>query len=144
TYRALAQQVARLADGLARIGVGRGTHVGVMLPNGPEFPVTWLAIATLGAVMIPINVSYTAREVEYVTSDASAQFLVTGDGALAGAAAGWMDDPQRMRRLVVCHGPDAALPAGAVSWNALAASGSDDFTCAPPQPSDLLNIQYTS
>ena len=34
-----------LARGLLAIGVGKGTHVAVMLPNVAAFPLTWLAIA---------------------------------------------------------------------------------------------------
>jgi long-chain acyl-CoA synthetase len=59
TYRELQSEVNRLANGLRTIGVGKGTHVGVMLPNIPEFPLTWLALARLGAVMVPVNTRYT-------------------------------------------------------------------------------------
>src|SRR5690349_9541911 len=45
TYRRLRDTVWRLVNGLMSIGVGRGTHVAVMLPNIPEWPLTWLAFA---------------------------------------------------------------------------------------------------
>src|SRR5262245_1778431 len=61
TYAELGLQVRRLAAGLQAAGVAKGTHVGVMLPNVAAMPLTWLAIATLGAVMIPINPGYTER-----------------------------------------------------------------------------------
>ena len=71
------EQVRRLAHSLTGIGVGRGTHVAVMLPNLPAYPVTWLALATLGAVMVPVNNRrYTARELRYVLEDSHAEFLV--------------------------------------------------------------------
>src|SRR5947208_15455626 len=45
TYAELLGMVRRLAGGLSNAGVARGSHVGVMLPNIPEMPVTWLALA---------------------------------------------------------------------------------------------------
>ena len=65
TYRELRVAVNRLANGLMSAGVRKGTHVAVMLPNTPEWPITWLAIARLGAVAVPVNTRYTARELHY-------------------------------------------------------------------------------
>ncbi|MBT5433452.1 MAG: acyl--CoA ligase [Rhodospirillaceae bacterium] len=39
----------RLASGLRGLGLERGMHVGVLLENVVEFPVTWLALARMGA-----------------------------------------------------------------------------------------------
>ena len=49
-------------NGLARSLSRRraqGTHVAVMLPNVAAIPFTWLALARIGAVMVPVNVGYT-------------------------------------------------------------------------------------
>ncbi|WP_163574439.1 AMP-binding protein, partial [Klebsiella pneumoniae] len=53
TYGALDRAVDRMAAALATFGVGRGMRVGVMLPNCPQMPTTWLALARIGAVMVP-------------------------------------------------------------------------------------------
>ena len=65
-------RVTRLASSLSRIGVGKGTHVALMMPNISAFPVTWLALARLGAVMVPVNVRYTTSELGYVLTDSEA------------------------------------------------------------------------
>src|SRR5450432_3168417 len=62
TYRQLRDAVNRLANGMIAAGIVKGTHVGVMMPNIMAFPVTWLALGCVGAVMVPINIGYTARE----------------------------------------------------------------------------------
>src|SRR3989442_101611 len=82
TYLELRRTVNRLAHGLASIGVAKGIHVGVMLPNVAAFPITWLALARLGAVMVPVNTRYTGREVHYVLDDSEAEFLVIDSGCL--------------------------------------------------------------
>lgn len=45
----------RLAAGLASIGVRRGDVVPVLMPNSPEFVITWLALCRLGAVACLVN-----------------------------------------------------------------------------------------
>src|SRR3954453_8471674 len=50
TWDELADQVARCAAGLRRLGVGRGDRVGAYMPNVPETVVAFLACASIGAV----------------------------------------------------------------------------------------------
>jgi acetoacetyl-CoA synthetase len=50
TWEALADQVARCAAGLRRLGVGRGDRVAAYMPNVPETVVAFLACASIGAV----------------------------------------------------------------------------------------------
>ena len=143
TYRALHQRVGHLAAALAEQGVGKGTHVAVMLPNTSEFPVTWLALATLGAVMVPVNNAYTPREIAYVVGDAEASLMVIDESCLPAFEA-MEDRPARLpaQRVVVLGTPRP----GQLSWRDLCARGA---ALPPPPPcpatqDDLLNIQYTS
>src|ERR687894_1120366 len=50
TWDELAEQVARCAAGLRRLGVGRGDRVAAYMPNVPETVVAFLACASIGAV----------------------------------------------------------------------------------------------
>ncbi|MBL8571403.1 MAG: DUF2924 domain-containing protein [Phreatobacter sp.] len=65
TYAELRRQVDRLAEALVRFGIGQRSRVGVMLPNCPEMPLVWLSLARIGAVMVPVNLRYTGRELAY-------------------------------------------------------------------------------
>src|SRR5688572_2579110 len=76
TYRELADRTRSLASGLSQIGVQKGSRVVVMLPNIAAFPITWLALARLGAVMVPVNARYTPRELNFVVTDSRSTFLV--------------------------------------------------------------------
>src|SRR5689334_8721732 len=58
-YVGLRETVFRVADALDRFGIRQGDHVIVMANNRPEFPLIWLALGCLGAVMVPANVKYT-------------------------------------------------------------------------------------
>jgi acyl-CoA synthetase (AMP-forming)/AMP-acid ligase II len=76
TYGQFADQTRRCAAALASSGVERGSHVAVMLPSVPAFAVTWMALARLGAVMIPVNTRFTGRELDSVLKESDAEFLV--------------------------------------------------------------------
>lgn len=49
------ERTDRLANVLRSHGVGRGDRVAVMLANGAGFPIAWLAIAKLGAVIVQVG-----------------------------------------------------------------------------------------
>ena len=54
---------AKLARGLLARGVGKGTRVGLLMPNGPDWLVAWLAATRIGAVLVPLNTFFQTREV---------------------------------------------------------------------------------
>ena len=140
TYGELRSAVARFADGLDGMGVKRGDHVAVMLSNRIEFPITWLSLARLGAVMVPIVLSSSSREIEFFISDSEASFIIVEVGLFEerGIEVGVGAIPPADRIVTVGA-------AGPRSYEALTASGRAQFQ-PPYRPlrDDLLNIQYTS
>jgi len=142
TYREMYDRVMRLAAGLQSIGIRKGTHVAVMLPNVEAFPLTWLAIGVLGAVMVPVNAGYQQRELVYVVNDSDAEYLVVDgsriDTVSAARAAG--EIALAGDRIVVLGEAECR---GCHRWSNLAAS-TDAAVPAAVGLDDLLNIQYTS
>src|SRR3712207_1658870 len=65
TYRELRTRVDAVAAGLQRQGVRQGDHVLIWLPNGPEALLLWFATNWLGAVQVPLNISYRGRVLEH-------------------------------------------------------------------------------
>jgi acyl-CoA synthetase (AMP-forming)/AMP-acid ligase II len=76
TYGQFADRTRRAAVALASFGVQAGSHVALMLPSVPAFAITWMALARLGAVMIPVNTRFTGRELGSVLRESDARFLV--------------------------------------------------------------------
>ncbi|MCC6664152.1 MAG: AMP-binding protein [Polyangiaceae bacterium] len=143
TRAALDAESSRLANALAAIGVDRGTVVGVMLPNRREYPITWVALAKIGAVMVPINPRYTERELGYALGDSGASFLVIDEEhvplfqSLTNRPAALTDEH------VVIRGRPV-LP-GSRAWTALSQGGAPSFSPARPVGGDdIINVQYTS
>jgi len=44
-----------LAGRLLASGIGKGTRVGILFPNGPAWAVAWLALARIGALSVPLS-----------------------------------------------------------------------------------------
>jgi len=86
TYADLPYRVGAAARGLKALGVGRGSVVGLHLPNSPEFIVAFFAIATLGATVTTSNPAYSVPELAYQLRDSRAHLLVTSPGLAATAS----------------------------------------------------------
>ena len=80
TFAELEAEVSALAGALARAGVEPGDRVGVFLPMVPETAIALLAIAKLGAVIIPLFSGFGAGAVGSRLIDAGAKVLLCADG----------------------------------------------------------------
>lgn len=67
---------AQLARGLIALGAGKGTHVGLLYPNGAAFVVGMLAAARIGAVVVPFTTLATAREMHEMLIDSDVEMLL--------------------------------------------------------------------
>jgi acyl-CoA synthetase (AMP-forming)/AMP-acid ligase II len=76
TYAGAAVRSAALAKGLLAAGAGRGTHVGLLHPNGSAFVVAWLAAARIGAVTVPLSTFSTSAELHTLLRRADIEMLL--------------------------------------------------------------------
>lgn len=76
SYADAAERSRRWAKGLIAMGAGKGSHVGLLLPNGSAFVISWLAAASIGAVTVPLSTFSTASELRGLLHDASVHILV--------------------------------------------------------------------
>ncbi|MGH2829657.1 MAG: long-chain-fatty-acid--CoA ligase [Actinomycetota bacterium] len=79
TYSQLKDAVDRFASALARLGVGKGTRVGMILPNVPQNVIAYYATLRLGGIVVENNPMYTERELTHQLEDAGIEVLVTLD-----------------------------------------------------------------
>lgn len=79
SYAEADRRSARLARGLIALGAGKGTHVGLLYPNGTAFAVGALAAARIGAVVIPFSTFVTAPEMRQQLLDSDARILLSAD-----------------------------------------------------------------
>ncbi|WP_036011974.1 class I adenylate-forming enzyme family protein [Bradyrhizobium yuanmingense] len=141
TYFEMDRDSNRYAHALRAFGVRKGDRIPVMLPNRIEWTTLWFAIAKLGAVMVPINMYFTPREVEYVISDTQAKFAIVDERAwpVFCAMDPWPRELAKDRVILV------GQPCGtALNLHQLLKGVSDSSVDEDVRAEELLTIQYTS
>ncbi len=143
TYSDVERLSNRIGNALLSLGIAKGQRVGVMLPNRLAYPLTWFALAKIGAIHVPINTRYTPREIEYVIRDSGASALVIDAQFLDAFRAVEQRPPDLTDSRVVVVG--GKPPAGMRSFEDLV-SASSEAACLDRSltPGDIVNIQYTS
>jgi crotonobetaine/carnitine-CoA ligase len=131
----------QLANVLRTLGVQKGNKVAVMMPNGLEYPLTWLAIAKLGALMVPINIQYQATELEFVLNNAEADLAIAGRQQIE-ALKGLKSKCPSLREIVLFSNDATISETRNIDTEMVEASM--DCSIDSIQPDDLLNLQYTS
>ncbi len=142
TYAEMNEQVERCARALLAEGVQKGDRVGIWAPNVAEWVVVQFATAKVGAIMVNINPSYRAHELEFVLRQSGCSTLILAPGyrnadyrALLKAA----EAPALTRSIVLGKAWDDFMNrADEVSPAKLAEREAElDFD-------EAINIQYTS
>jgi long-chain acyl-CoA synthetase len=77
TYAGLAEQAARLANGLIAAGVRPGDTVALRMPNCLEFPVAYYGVLLAGAAFVPVNPLLPQAAAQAQTADAGAVRSIT-------------------------------------------------------------------
>jgi long-chain acyl-CoA synthetase len=76
TFGDLDREADRVARGLAAIGVSKGDRVAIGMHNVAHFPFAYFGILRAGAVVVPLNVMLTAKEVARVLTDSGAKAVL--------------------------------------------------------------------
>jgi crotonobetaine/carnitine-CoA ligase len=143
SYADVDERTERLARGLIGLGVQPGEHIALLLGNGPEFIVTWLALAKIGAVEVPINTAFRGASLEYILNHSDAKVLVA-DSELADRVVRIADRLTRLERVIVVGEAEVDLPWEQIGFERLADLGADGASVADPGAEALLAVLYTS
>jgi long-chain acyl-CoA synthetase len=146
SYAELDADVNRFANVLAELGVRRGHKVVLMLPNVPEFVVCYYGILKLGAVVVPANVMYKAREIEFLMTDSESVACVTCEEYLPEAREAFRL-VKTCRNLLVVPFPRPAAEVsdpGIHRYEERMRSADAAFDLAPTDADETAIIVYTS
>jgi acyl-CoA synthetase len=138
TWTEVDREVRQLAGALHRAGVRQGDVVGVQLPNIVELAVSYLAVASLGAITCAFPIQYAGHELTQLGRLAGLKVFVTVGRAnksrLAARATG-------VAETVLAWGDD--LPAGVIdlAHDMSKGNGAPDI---PLHPNDCVTLCWTS
>jgi fatty-acyl-CoA synthase len=145
TWAELDADVDRLARGLIAAGVERGDRVGIWAPNCAEWTLTQYATAKVGAVLVNVNPAYRTHEFSYAVNQSGLRLLVSASGFKTSDYRGMVEQTR-----AECPGLERVVFLDTDDWAGLLAEGEplpEDAVAermATLQPSDPINIQYTS
>ena len=155
SWRRLADEVARMAAGLAAAGLQRGQHLVVVGDNRPRLTMAMLAAQCLGAIPVPLYQDATGAEYVFPLNNAEVGFAVVEDQEQVDKlleareqcpqlARIWYDDPRGLRKY---DEPGLAsidtLLAEGEAWAARHA-GFFDRAVEAVQPGDVAAMFFTS
>ena len=83
TYRHLCRHIAAVVGMLNTMGVGRNNRIAMVIPDGPEMAVAFLAVAS-AATSAPLNSAYSSNEFDFYLSDLNVKALIVQVVCLSG------------------------------------------------------------
>ena len=157
----LARKIAR---GLLSLGIERGDRVALWAPNVPEWVVLQFALAKIGAVLVTVNTSLRAAEIEFLLTQSESSTLITVAGfrdvdyvetvyeivpELRGSEEGALHSPKLpFLRNVIYVGDEH--PGGMIRYDSLLGRSENvsdaqlDSHIATQSLGSVINMQYTS
>jgi long-chain acyl-CoA synthetase len=105
TYGEIRQSVDKAAAGLQSLGVGKGTKVGLFLPNSPTFIVYYFAILKAGGTVVNYNPLYTHDELAFQVRDSDTELMITLDLKILFEKVEGLLAAGVLKRAVVCSFP---------------------------------------
>jgi len=109
TYGEFNQAVNALANHLVRSGIRKDDKVAVMLPNCPEFIISYFAAQKVGAVAVTLNVQSTSYELKHLLGDSDTKVLITLESS-ARRFDDIREDLPLCRQIITTQGMDKESP----------------------------------
>ncbi|MFH1488362.1 MAG: AMP-binding protein, partial [Pseudomonadota bacterium] len=79
-YSLFLWEVERAAGGMIKIGVRKGDRVALWAPNIPEWIIAQIALARIGAVLVPIDPGIESDDLRYILNQSESRFLIMARG----------------------------------------------------------------
>ena len=110
-YADLRAETVRVAEVLNALGVSNGDRVALLLADSPEFIAAFVAIISIGAIAVPINLALGREEQLFILKDCGACAAVV-EASAAGPLFEKSSVPADLKNLIVVRRNDDKLPEG--------------------------------
>jgi acetyl-CoA synthetase len=158
TFADLQRDVVRFANGLKKLGIKKGTHVGIYMGMIPELPVAMLACTRIGAPFTVVFGGFSGESLSGRLNDMQCEFLITQDQGwrrgnrvpLKVNADAALDASPTVKTCIVARrtGGEISMKEGRDFWfeDVVKGMGDDPASCPcePMDSEDLLYLLYTS
>jgi acyl-CoA synthetase (AMP-forming)/AMP-acid ligase II len=137
TYGRINERINRLANGLVKLGVGKGDRVGILHVNCNQYIETYFATAKLGAIFVPLNFRAKADELAYMIGNAEIRALFVGS-RYQGMVNGMLPQLSSVKNCISIDGGNGT------SYEDLVASSSPDDVICEIEDEEITILMYTS
>ncbi len=140
TYEDVGRLVNNLSLSLSLLQVKKGDRVALLSENRPEWPISYLAIASLGAVVVPLDALLQARDLLNLIKNSGSKVIILSQKFLD-----LLDDNlDEAKDLKIIVSMDAKEDKGKILSFDKLTTGKKDKIESKVEPNDLLAILYTS
>jgi fatty-acyl-CoA synthase len=149
-YRRFLSEINRVARGLMRLGIERGDRVSLWAPNIPEWIISQIAAAKIGAVLVPLDPGAGKEELGYILEQSGSRSLIMTSGLAGDEYLAILSEieygPNLEHVILIDHKPHP----GTISWSELAEKGDElDIKALSERECDIdasdpVAIMYTS
>lgn len=138
SYGRFRSEMNRIGLGLSNLGIKKGDRVCIYLDSSPEYLISYFAIWRIGAVAVPANIVYRAKELLHTVNDAGAAAIITSAEG-AGTVDSILPEAPSLSHVLCCGGTCCR----SVPWESFppAPETMRAVNCAT---TDLCHIQYTA
>ena len=148
TYGQLAERVSRFASALRGLGVFPEQRVALILLDTPAFAYSFFGAIKAGAVAVPLNTMWRAKDYQFALDDSGARVLVISEALLPAFLAIDRAELPRLEHVIVVGRPASAeATAGkppAIEFDALLAEGSPTFEAERTHKDGIAFWLYSS
>lgn len=137
TFGQLAETTGKLANGLLKMGIGRGDRVAVAMGQSPEYITACMAILAVGAIVVPIPTILNAKQVTERLSHAQARAAIIDMPHAPGILQAYGQYPGLSQ--IISFGFQHELT---LSWSSLLARQNSDLHVAPTLSSSPAFLLY--
>jgi len=150
TYQRLVSEINRAARGLVSLGIKKGDRVALWAPNIPEWIISQIALAKIGAIMVPIDHGAGKEDLAYILEQSGSCTLIMTRGLAGDEYLKILSDIDHSASLEQVILIDHRSHPGMISWGELTrkGDGTDRQVLAEREreidASDPVAIMYTS
>jgi long-chain acyl-CoA synthetase len=143
TYTSVNQKINQVAHGFRKLGIPRGSRIGLFLSNCPEYLFAYFGIIKLGCINVPINTFLASEELQFILNDCEISAVVTDRKLYAILEPILPDLPHLKHVIVVDENIPSTIPF-TIPFRIFDQESIENPDWEAPKNEDVAVIHYTS
>jgi crotonobetaine/carnitine-CoA ligase len=144
TYAEFARNVDRICNMMTSLGMKKGEHVAIYLPNCVEYSYLYHSLSKCGLVMVPLNQFLRGESLRYIIHHSDAKYLITSKAIFEDKVVDILGQLPNIRHILFTDEAVSHAGLGTSLFGDFKTFGSEFTPKEKVSGSDLQGIWYTS